>query len=62
MNIIKKLFHKHTMESELEKYTIEYQHILDNGKVGKCPYKDCTKKYRTIFCRCGKSDKMEWTF
>ena len=56
-------FHWHHISFDRTKFVIEYQHSLDNGKVGKCPYADCTKQFRIFYCKCGKEmDREEYKF
>lgn len=53
------IFHVHKKYYDLTKFVIEYQHPLDSGKISRCPYKDCTKKYRVFYCECGKEMNRE---
>lgn len=53
------IFHWHSIWKNRTKFIIEYQHPLDNGKIAKCPYEGCTKKYRVFYCKCGKEMERE---
>lgn len=53
-DFIKDLFHKHEINDKSSTFIIEYRHKLDSGKITKCPYSNCTKKYTVLRCSCFK--------
>lgn len=49
-------FHKH--KGRFCGYEVEYNHVLDNGKLAECPYEGCTRYYEVEKCiTCGERER-----